>query len=247
MGAAGKAGGLETAVVVAALDEEAEIGPALRALRAAGFSASSLWVADGGSRDATRRLARAGGARVVRCPAGRGTQFRRAARRAAESRPDVLLFLHADCRVRPGTRAALEAAFRDPSLRYACFRPRIGSPKPVYRLLETLIDFRTRATRVPYGDLGLAVRRRDYFRAGGYPDWPLFEEIRLAARLRRGGGFRRLDLPLWTSARRWRKEGLVFATLRNWTLMLGYLLGFPPAALAAAYRPASTRLRGKPA
>ena len=39
-----------------------------------------------------------------------------------------------------------------------------------------------------------------------------------------------------TSARRWEKEGVLFATLRNWSLQFLYFAGLSPARLARFYR-----------
>lgn len=50
-------------------------------------------VVDGGSTDATSRLARRAGAKVISSPRGRGVQMNKG---ASQARGDILLFLHAD-------------------------------------------------------------------------------------------------------------------------------------------------------
>jgi hypothetical protein len=38
-----------------------------------------------------------------------------------------------------------------------------------------------------------------------------------------------------TSSRRWEREGVLFCTLRNWTLIILYLLGVNPEKLERLY------------
>src|SRR5712692_8423036 len=81
-----------TTIIVPTLNEENQIERTFAAL-AAIRGDKEIIVADGGSEDATIERAESAGARVLRCPRGRGPQMREA---AMESNGDVLWFLHAD-------------------------------------------------------------------------------------------------------------------------------------------------------
>src|SRR5918994_1734933 len=81
-----------TSILVPTLKEQAQIAKTLAVL-AQLRGEKEILVADGGSEDATVDWAGACGARVLRCPRGRGSQMHAAAK---ESSGDVLLFLHAD-------------------------------------------------------------------------------------------------------------------------------------------------------
>ena len=85
-------------VVVPTLNE-AERLPAVLTALAAEPIAHEVIVADGGSDDGTRAIARDHGALVVPCRRGRGAQLAAGASRA---RGEVVLFLHADSRFPPG-------------------------------------------------------------------------------------------------------------------------------------------------
>src|SRR5215212_8379555 len=92
------------AVVIPTLNAAACLGATLEACREA--VGAEVLVVDGGSRDATRDIARGGGARVVESAPGRGRQL---ALGAEEARGAWMLFLHADTRPAPGWAVAARA------------------------------------------------------------------------------------------------------------------------------------------
>ena len=105
----------------------------------------------------------------------------------------------------------------------------------MFRLVAATANLRTAVTRLPYGDQGLFVRRSVFHRLGGFPDFPLMEDVAFGRKLKRAGRVVILPVPVQTSARRWEREGAVYATLRNWTLLSLYLLGVSPVRLARWY------------
>ena len=226
---------MDISVIIPSLDEEKNLARLIPQLNQAGIPASSVYVADGGSRDASVRVCRRHRVHLVLKGGGRGPQLHAAALSAMERHPDLLLFLHADSHVRPGMVAQLEAAFADPGPRFACFSSAIQHPGRVYRLMEAVINRRTDWTRVPYGDQGLALRPGLYRWCGGYPAWPLFEEVGLSSLLRRCATFIRMGEGMATSPRRWEKGGPALVTMRNWGIMSAYLLGVSPHTLARFY------------
>ena len=221
---------LSLCVVIPTLNEEEAVGELVRRLGEAG--AERVVVADGGSSDRTRTLAREAGADVVTSGPGRGTQQ---AAGAAGAREDLLLFLHADTRLGAGALGAIREAFEEPELGYAGLSQRIEAAGLFYRLVERAANRRT-ARGVIFGDSGLVCRRELYERVGGFAALPLFEDVELSGRLARSAPFRRIEqAELVISARRWRKEGALRVTLRNWMLRLGYACGVSPARLARSY------------
>jgi glycosyltransferase involved in cell wall biosynthesis len=88
---------MSVSVILVALNEEPAIGDVLRslpldALRAMGHEVEVL-VVDGGSSDATRAIAEACGARVLRCARGYGRQYQAG---FAASSSDIIVTLDAD-------------------------------------------------------------------------------------------------------------------------------------------------------
>lgn len=228
-------------VVVPALDEAAALPALLDRLATALAVPHEVVVADGGSVDDTRAVAEARGAVVVDAPRGRGVQLRAG---AAAARADVLLFLHADALPSAAALALCAARARAPRGRPAtheagAFRLRIDATGAAYRMVERGANLRSRVLGLPYGDQGLLVTRAHYDAAGGFPAWPLMEDVALVRALRRTGRVRLLPADVGVSARRWQRDGVVRRMLGNWLLLARFLLGARPETLAAEYHKGS--------
>jgi uncharacterized protein len=193
-------------------------------------------VVDGGSIDGTARVAAAGGATVIAVPRGRGRQLRIG---ASTARSEVLCFLHADVRVGAEARAAIERAVAETTTDALVFSLRIAAAGRIFRVLERAANLRSRFAGLPYGDQGLLVSRETYAQAGGFRDIPLMEDVALIRSLRRHARIRVLPACLEVSPRRWQRDGTVRRTIRNWSLLIRYLLGTSPERLVAEYEPHS--------
>ncbi|MGE4297888.1 MAG: TIGR04283 family arsenosugar biosynthesis glycosyltransferase [Desulfovibrionaceae bacterium] len=177
----------------------------------------------------------------VAAPPGRARQMNAG---AAHASGDILLFLHADTRLPPDglVRAAQAMAHTraDGAPRFAAgaFSLRVDSPDPLLRALIRVAALRNRLTRTPYGDQAIFTHAALFRRMGGFAAIPLMEDVEFMRRLRRAGqAICVLDAPAVTSARRWEKEGVVRASLRNIALRALYACGAPPERLARCYRP----------
>lgn len=192
-------------------------------------------VADGGSDDGTREVARHR-ARVVAAPRGRASQQNAG---AAATDAAILWFLHADCLPPPEAidqiGAAIAAGAPGGAFRIA-FPPRERARHSLLGAIERGIDVRTRVTRTATGDQGIFARREAFDAIGGFPEWPLFEDVAFFSALRRIGRPAICPGPLTTSARRWLEEGPARAMARMWALRLGYWAGIPPERLTRWWR-----------
>ena len=217
-------------MIIPALNEAEQIEAAIVSAREAG--AGEVLVADGGSQDETLSRALAAGAVTVSSPCGRSAQQNRAARQATG---DVLLFLHADCRL-PSTAAEQVAeVLGDARVVAGAFRQRIDAKGFGFRLLESGNAWRASWLRRPYGDQGLFVRKAVFQRLGGFPEVRFLEDLLLVRCLRTRGRLVLLPGPLLVSARRWQRHGLCRQTLRNWCILLAEKLGVSPDRLASHY------------
>ncbi len=156
---------------------------------------------------------------------------------AAVAMGDILIFLHADTRLPAGALALIDHALGQPGLVGGAFDLGIRSNRLPLKIIAAVASRRSRLTRIPYGDQAIFMRR-DFFRQiGGYPDIPLMEDVALMRQIKKAGG-RIYIIPerVSTSPRRWEKEGILRATLRNWILLGSYYLGVAPETLARHYR-----------
>ncbi len=217
-------------VIVPTLNEEEHIAGALDLPLS---EEHEVIVADGGSTDRTVEVARALGAKTLVVVGGRARQLNAAASKASG---DILLFLHADTR--------LPAGFDDEVRRLAAvdgavggaFRFKVDERLAGVGLIERLTDLRSRRQGLPYGDQAIFVKAEVFRAMGGFRDMPIMEDYEFVRRLRRRGRIVISDLPVVTSARRWRKLGVLRTTLVNQVMIAGYHAGVSAKRLARWYR-----------
>jgi rSAM/selenodomain-associated transferase 2 len=222
---------MKLSVIVPMLNEEGAIAATLRAI-AAGAPAAERIVVDGGSIDGSVAAARPLCDAIIVTPRGRARQMNAGAARAAG---DVVAFVHADTVVPASFAADIEAALADPRVVGGRFDVRLDDPHPLCALIGHLISIRSRISRTATGDQAIFVRKAVFERLGGFPDFPICEDLDFARRLKRAGRVACLRSRVLTSARRWRRGGIMRTVVRMWTIRLLYLAGVAPARLAAMY------------
>jgi len=219
-------------IVMPVLDEQDGIVPALEALAGARASGAEVVVVDGGSRDATRALARPLADRVIEAPRGRARQMNAGADAA---RAPWLLFLHADTRLPEGALAEVESALRQPGRCWGRFDVRIEGRDPMLRVVACAMNARSRWSGIATGDQALFATREAFERAGRFPDIPLMEDVALSRALKRIARPACLRARVATSGRRWERGGTLRTILLMWRLRLAYALGADPHGLARRY------------
>jgi rSAM/selenodomain-associated transferase 2 len=218
-------------VVIPTLNEAETLTETIRHLRA-NSEITEIIVVDGGSTDTTPQIARELGARVIESSPGRGRQLRIGAEAA---NGEVIMFVHADTWLPPhAARVALDCLNKPRVVAggfWKKFRDTpwllLGSrPKCAVRLL---------VGRRIAGDQCLFLSRETLRRIGGVPDLPLMEEFELCRRLRKIGRLALAKATVSTSARRFRKLGVVRTYWRMWWVTTLWRLGVSPAKLRAIY------------
>lgn len=188
-------------------------------------------VCDGGSEDATRKIAEEAGADVIQSERGRGRQLRAGAEKA---RKPWLLFLHADTALEQGWTDEAQAFMRKGGDAAAAFRFRLADKGVQPRILEAAVALRCKLFSLPYGDQGLLISRALYDAVGGFAAIPLMEDVDLVRRL----GRRRiamLNAAAVTSAERFRRDGYFRRSFRNLSCLMAYYRGVPPERLFDRY------------
>lgn len=214
-------------VIIPTCNEEKTIAHTLKRVR--GGRVWEVIVVDGRSTDRTREIARAYGATVIESLPGRGRQLTVGAPIATGN---TLLFLHADTSLPSGFDDYIFRTLDQPGVCAGAFRLLIGAEGRPFRLIEKIVNLRSRARQMPYGDQAIFVRANVFHEAGGFPDLPIMEDYVLIRRLRHMGRIEIAPATVVTSARRWIKHGVWRTTLLNQACIAAYWLGVPPARIA---------------
>lgn len=218
-------------IIVPVLNEAEGIGEALSALAPLRQRGVEVIVVDGGSRDATTKLAKPLADNVIGAPRGRGAQMNAG---AAVARGDVLLFLHSDTRLPPKAETLVLDALKQSVAIWGRFDIRIEG-----NLLLTIVglamNLRSRLSGIATGDQAMFVTRAAFQSVDGFPDIALMEDVALSRSLKKLSSPLCLRARVVTSGRRWQQHGLLRTILLMWRLRLAYFLGATPAALARRY------------
>ncbi len=220
---------MNLSIIIPTLNEAEALEQTLEGLKG---EPAEIIVVDGGSNDSTVQVARQYTPHVLTSRKGRGLQQNAGAR---QSHGSILVFLHADTQLPADYQRLIHQALAHPGVVFGAFHLSIYPSTLALDLLALMANLRSQLFRLPYGDQAIFVQRAAYFQAGGFKDWPIMEDVDLVRRLNSTGGFKLARGRTKTSARRWEKENLVYATLRNWSLIIRYFMGVSVYKLARHY------------
>lgn len=219
-------------IIIPVLNEARSLQAHLPLLQAAREAGHEVILVDGGSTDEGPALAAPLVDKLVRSPAGRALQMNAG---AAQASGDLLLFLHVDTRLPEGAIALLQQAFVQPAVQWGRFDVRLSGAHRAFRLIETMINLRSRVSGVATGDQALFLRAGLFHAIGGFPAIPLMEDVAITKTLRRLSRPLCLRERVTTSSRRWEQHGIVRTVLLMWWLRLLYVCGMSPARLRDMY------------
>lgn len=230
----------ELSVIIPVLYEGQNVIDVLEQLAAvAGDVAYEIIVVDGDSQGSTLQyLPATPHIHGTVAPAGRGCQMNAG---AALAQGSILLFLHADTTLPAQALPKIADAIQAKDIVAGAFDFAIRSPRKSLRWISHWACWRSRLTRIPFGDQAIFMKRDTFNKLGGYQNIPILEDVDLMRRLR----WQRLSIEIlrdrvFVSARRWETEGIFYCTLRNWMLLGLYSLGVSPHYLVQWYRPLAT-------
>jgi rSAM/selenodomain-associated transferase 2 len=220
-------------VVIPTLNEADHLPLTLAALVPAAVDGlvREVIIADGGSTDATLEIAEEAGARLVPSARGRGAQLAAA---CAVAKGPWLLILHADTRLAVGWETLALSHCRQYTDKAAYFKFQLDDPSLMARVWEVGVGLRCQLFALPYGDQGLLISKALYEAVGGFEPVALMEDVGIVRRLG-AKRLRALEGRALTRSDRFRKQGYLTRSLRNWGLLLRYLMGRDPSRLARDY------------
>ena len=208
-------------VVIPTLNEAERIEATIQSARTQ-KDVLEVIVADGGSSDATREVARRCGAKVISGATGRGRQVRNGIKHTCG---DVILVLHADSNLLAGAcDRMLQALAKHPTVAGGAFKMRFNGHSPKLKLIAWLNNFRALGFGISFGDQGQFVRRQALERIGGFPDKMLMEDVELSMRLKSIGRPLLVPRGILVSRRRWQHKHFGQNVCLVIRLFLRYLL-----------------------
>ena len=171
-------------------------------------------IVDCGSEDKTIDIANIYGAKVfISKERNRGLQLDIGAR---NSKGDWLIFLHADTRLTHDWFRKTNSFLKENNNSIYYFEFKINDKKLIYRLLEILVNFRSKYLKKPYGDQGLIIHREIYLKNDGFRKIPIMEDVDFFRRLNNKKNLKQFNLPIFTSSRKWERTNIFFQALKNW-------------------------------
>jgi rSAM/selenodomain-associated transferase 2 len=227
--------GCKISVIVPVLDEQEYINFHIGHIREQDFDDGlEIIVVDGDGQGRTLEVIEDSDTVKITSDIGRGSQLNTG---AAVAQGRILLFLHADTQLPPGGLQKISDVLEDDQYVGGAFDLGIDSKKLFLKFIAARARFRSRLTRVPYGDQAIFVRKNYFEQIGGFREIPLMEDIEFMQRIKRHGAkIFILKDRVSTSDRRWQAEGVLYTTLRNQFLASMYYLGVSPERLARYYR-----------
>ncbi len=190
-------------------------------------------IVDCGSEDKTIDIANIYGAKVfISKERNRGLQLNIG---AMNSKGDWLIFLHADTRLTHDWFKKLNSVLKVKENYIYYFKFKINHKKIIYRLLEILVNFRSQHFKKPYGDQGLIIQRKTYFENNGFRKIPLMEDLDFLRRLNNKKILKQLNLPIFTSSRKWEKTNIFYQAFKNWNFRRRWLRGESTKSIYADY------------
>ncbi len=190
-------------------------------------------IVDCGSEDKTIDVAYIYGAKVYKAKErNRGLQLDMGAK---NSKGEWLIFLHADTRLTHDWFIKIKSILKGDKNFIYFFKFKINDKKIIYRVLEILVNFRSKYFKQPYGDQGLIIHRSIYLKNNGFRKIPIMEDIDFLRRLNNKKDLKQINLPIFTSSRKWERTNIFFQAFRNWNFRRRWLKGESTKSIYSDY------------
>lgn len=193
---------------------------------------SQLVFIDGKSTDHTASLLRAHGFMVVNsCLTSRGKQLSLG---ITNTTNDTIIFHHFDSVLPDDAFTLIEYALKNKH--WGRFDVTIKDKAWMFRVIELLMNGRSRFTAIATGDQAIFVRRgicQEYVTA--LDTLPIMEDIYLSKQLKKTGRPACIKTPIQVSSRYWRKHGILKSIFNMWRFRFLYFIGVSPNRLYHLY------------
>lgn len=220
-------------IIIPVLNESGIIVKTLMGLQPLRQHGHEVIIVDAGSKDDTVALSQSLVDQVLESSKGRAHQMNVGARHAWGNN---FLFLHADTMLPDDAAELIMLALQQ--RQWGFFRVRLDSRNPLLRLVASMMNLRSRMSKIATGDQAIFMRRQCFESIGGFTEIPLMEDIEVCKRLKHAKYSPAvIHDKLITSARRWRQQGIVKTIFLMWRLRWAYWRGVAAEQLVQRYYP----------
>lgn len=189
---------------------------------------------DGGSNDNTVNIIKKAGFQIILSSILRRSYQMNLGAKQAQGK--ILLFLHGDSLLPNNYDNIILNTVQQQKFIAGAFQLKINSEKSVFRFIETLVNWRSKYLSLPYGDQGIFITKEVFNKINGFPDIEIMEDFTLIKILQKLGKIYITNEAITTSARRWKKLGILKTTIINQLIIMGFYLKVKPKNLAHFYR-----------
>jgi len=154
-------------------------------------------------------------------------------RAAKISNGEILIFLHANTFLPDDTFNLINKLFLTERIDIATFKMKFDSENLLMKIYSWFTKFDSIFTT--FGDQVIVVRRSYFNKLGGIPNLLIFEDVEFFRKIRKTKTICKLPSFVITSARRFKKRGILKTQLLNGFYLLGYLVGINPDKIYRKY------------
>ncbi len=225
------------AIIVPILNEIERLPLLLKELASTG--SDKVIIVDGGSNDGTLEWLEKyfsdntqENMQLIQAPSGRARQMNIGAKVVKQ---DVLLFLHADT-VLPSCAKQDVVDTLSEGFLWGRFNVAFDEKSHLMSMIAFFINARSRLTGIATGDQAMFMSRELFLEVGGFDDIALMEDVAMSKKMSKLTKSCPLQSKVVTSARRWKKNGVIRTVIKMWWYRLAYFFGVSPDSLAQGYR-----------
>lgn len=220
-------------IVVPVLNEASSLEGFLRPLYESCAKDCEILVVDGGSGDNSVQIAEKYSHKVIASRPGRARQMNMGADHASGT---ILLFLHADTVLPANFQNLIIDEMQKKNKSWGRFDVNLSGKQFMFRVIETLMNFRSSVTGIATGDQAIFIRKSLFDLVDGFSEIPLMEDIEMCKKLKKKDSPLCLKQRVVTSSRRWEENGIWRTIILMWQLRLAYYLGKDPVLLKSKYQ-----------
>jgi rSAM/selenodomain-associated transferase 2 len=149
---------------------------------------------------------------------GRGHQMNTG---AAKAQGTILLFLHIDCTIDPGTIPTIQKTINQQHTIGGGLTQTFSPTDQFLTLTSNFGNLRSKITQIFFGDCGIFIRKDIFTKIGGYDKIIYLEDVELCKKAKKHGKLTQIPPKISTSPRRYQQIGKIKITL---IFTLTYLL-----------------------